>query len=329
MLKGQFWNVATAVSLAGLLGSCQGLSPVAKPSPTETSMTSPRTSGAGPNVVATTTVLCDLTQQIAENTIRLTCLMKAGSDPHLYASTPKDRKALEEAELILYGGYNLEPSLVKIIKATSTPAPKIAIDEVAVPKPQTFEEDGKTAIDPHVWHNPQNGIRIVESIRQYLAKVFPQNAVRYGKNAQALTKQLSQIDGWIKMQVATIPLSSRKLVTTHDALGYYAKAYGIPVERALGGISTKEKPTAGRVAELVKIIQAAKVPTIFAESTINPRLIEAVARDAKAKIADRELFADGLGERRSRGDTYQKMLITNTETIVEGLGGKYKAFEAK
>jgi manganese/iron transport system substrate-binding protein len=329
MLKRQGWNVVAAVSLAGLLGACQGLAPGTKPSPTETSMTGNRTSGAGPNVVATTTVLCDLTQQIAENTIRLTCLMKAGSDPHLYASTPEDRKALEEAELILYGGYNFEPSLIKIIKATSTPAPKIAIDEVAVPKPQTFEEDGKTAIDPHVWHNAQNGIRMVESIRRSLAKVSPQNAARYEKNTQALTTQLSQIDAWIKTQVATIPLTARKLVTTHDALGYYSKAYGIPVEKALGGISTEEKPTAGRVTALVKIIQASNVPTIFAESTINPRLIEAVARDAKVKIADQELFVDGLGEPRSKGDTYQKMLISNTQTIVEGLGGRFKALQAQ
>jgi manganese/iron transport system substrate-binding protein len=97
----------------------------------------------------------------------------------------------------------------------------------------------------------------------------------------------------------------------------------------LGGISTEEKPTASRVAELVKTIRNAKVPTIFAERTLNPKLIEAVAKDAKVKVSDRELFADGLGEPGSEGATYQKMMIANTQAIVEGLGGKYTAFQTK
>ena len=198
-----------------------------------------------------------------------------------------------------------------------------------MPKPQTFEEDGKTETDPHVWHNAQNGIHMVETIQSNLAKVAPENAALYAKNAQAMTKEIAQIDTWIKAQVSTIPSASRKLVTTHDALGYYSKAYNIPVEGALGGISTEEKPTASRVAELVKMIRAAKVPTIFAELTINPKLIETVAKDANVKVSGRELFADGLGEPGSEGATYQKMLAANTQAIVEGLGGKYTAFQAQ
>jgi manganese/iron transport system substrate-binding protein len=332
MLKNNFWKTAAITGIAGLLGACGQPSPTAQTSPGETISTasgSPTAVSTGPKVVATTTVLCDMTKQIAVNTISLTCPIKPASDPHIYEPTPEDRKAIEEAKLVLYGGYDFEPSLIKIIKATSNTAPKIAVNEVAVPKPQMFEEDGKTEIDPHVWHNAQNGIRIVETIERNLAKVVPENAAIYAKNAQAMTQELAQIDTWIKAQVATIPPASRKLVTTHDVLGYYSKAYGIPVEGALGGISTEEKPTASRVAELVKIIQKAKVPTIFAELTMNPKLIEAVAKDAKVKVSDRELFADGLGEPGSDGATYQKMLMSNTQTIVEGLGGKYRAFQAQ
>ena len=336
MFKNQFWQTVVVASIAGLLGSCNQSAPTTQSSPTEPVAASPSASpsssvatGKEPKVVATTTVICDLTKQIAANTIDLTCPIKAGTDPHIYEPTPGDRKAIEEAKLVLYGGYNFEPSLIKIIKATTNTAPKIAINEVAVPKPQTFEDDGKTETDPHVWHNAQNGISMVEVIQSNLAKVAPENADLYAKNAQAMTKEIAQIDTWIKSQVATIPPTSRKLVTTHDALGYYSKAYNIPVEGALGGTSTEEKPTAARVAELVKIIQKAKVPTIFAEITINPKLIEAVAKDAKVKVSDRGLMADGLGEADSEGTTYQKMLIANTRTIVEGLGGKYVAFQAK
>ena len=118
-------------------------------------------------------------------------------------------------------------------------------------------------------------------------------------------------------------------MTTHDAFGYYSKAYGIPVVGALQGISTEEKPTPTRVTELVKEIKAANVPTIFAEATINPKLIDAVAKEADVKVADQDLFADGIGEKGSKGDTYQKFFIANTKTIVEGLGGKYTPFQPK
>lgn len=289
----------------------------------------PEANGKGPLVVATNTVACGLTKEIAGDTIDLKCLIDPGSDPHVYQPKPEDSKAIEQAKLILYGGYNFEPGLIKLIKASSNSAAKVAVDEVAVPKPQQFEEDGKTVTDPHVWHNAQNGIAIAQTISQELAKVAPNNAATYTSNTQKLTNQISQIDTWIKSEIATIPPKQRKLVTTHDAFGYYSKAYGIPLEEALGGISTDEAPTPKRVGALSKDIEKEGVPTIFAETTINPKLIQAVAKEAKVKVSDRELFADGLGEKGTEGETYQGMLIANTRTIVEGLGGKYTEFKPK
>ena len=280
-----------------------------------------------PQVVATSTVVCGLAKEIAGNTIDLKCLIDAGSDPHVYQPKPDDRKAIDQAKLILYSGHNFEPSLIRLIKATSNKAPKIAVAELAVPKPEMFEEDGKKEPDPHVWHNAKNGVAMAKVIGAQLGKVVPSQAATYNANTQKLTGQVAKIDSWIKSQIATIPAGQRKLVTTHDAFGYYSNAYGIPVVGALGGISTEEAPTAARVAALVKDIRASGVPTIFAEITINPKLIEAVAKEAKVKVSPRELFADGLGEPGSEGDTYQKMLVANTRTIVEGLGGKYSAFK--
>ncbi|MBW4668090.1 MAG: zinc ABC transporter substrate-binding protein [Cyanomargarita calcarea GSE-NOS-MK-12-04C] len=319
-------RVATLALTIGLFSACSQ-----SPEGGQTSQNTPTSnpvaaSGKGIKVVVSNSVLCDLTKQVAGNTLDLACLIKPGSDPHIYQATPEDRKAIEDAQLILYGGYNFEPTLIKLIQASSNSAPKVAVEEVAVPNPQKFEEDGKVENDPHVFHNAQNGIRMVEAIQTNLAKVAPDNAELYAKNAKAITSELTQIDGWIKSQIATIPSSSRTLVTTHDALGYYSKAYGIPVA-ALEGISTEEKPTAARVKETVKIVEKAKVPTIFAEVTINPKLIETVAKEAKVKVSDREIFADGLGEAGSEGDTYQKMLKANTKSIVEGLGGKYTEFQ--
>ena len=278
--------------------------------------------GNRPLVIATHSILCDLTKQIAANTVDLKCLVQAGTDPHVYQATPEDRKAIEQAKLILYGGYNFEPSLIKLIQATSNPAPKVAVDEIAVPNPEKLEEDGETVTDPHVWHNAQNGIQMAKVISDRLSQLQPEQAKLYAENTNKITSELTQIDTWIKSQIATIPPESRQLVTTHDALGYYSKAYEIPVIGALEGISTDEAPTAARVSALVKDIKKAKVPTIFAEATLNPKLIQSVAREAKVKVSDQELYADGLGETGSEGETYQKMLTANTCAIVDGLGGK-------
>jgi manganese/iron transport system substrate-binding protein len=314
----------------GLLTGCTtptSQQPGSMPS-TTTSETPATTTASSPKVVVTNTILCDLTKQIAASTVNVVCLLAPGSDPHVYKLTPEARQSIEDAKLVLYGGYDFETELAKAIKATSNPAPKIAVHEVAVPQPQQFEEDGKSTTDPHVWHNAQNGIKIAETIAANLAKVVPAQAATYQQNSQKLSAELGQLDTWIKSQVDTIPAAKKVLFTTHDALGYYSKAYGIPVD-ALEGLSTEEKPNAARAKELVDKIKKAQVPTIFAELTLNPKLISAIAQDAKVKVAEQELYVDGLGEAASPGGTYQKMLVSNTQTIVEGLGGKFTPFAVK
>lgn len=298
-------------------------------------------------VVATGSVLCNLAETIAASTIDLTCLIQAGVDPHVYEPTPADRRAIEDAQVIFYFGYDFEPSLIRLIEASSHSVPKVAVGEAAVPDPlmgehshahdEEHDHDHEHAEapaegevpDPHVWHSAENGIRMVEVIETALSETAPANAELYAQNAEALTAELTQIHDWIKSQVATIPQNSRKLVTTHDALGYFAATYGIPVEGALQGLSTDEQPTAARVRELTEEIQASQVPTIFAEAIENTRLLETIANEANVKIFDRELFADGLGEAGSAGDTYPKMLIANTQAIVEGLGGQFTPFQPK
>jgi manganese/iron transport system substrate-binding protein len=327
------WFVSSILAF-GLLTGCtppstkqpaDGASPTASTTP-ETPVAS--TTGVQPKVVVTNTVLCDLTKQIAADTVDVVCLLAAGSDAHVYKLVPADRQSIEQAKLVFYGGYDFEPELAKAIKATSNSAAKIAVHEVAVPQPQKMEEDGKSTTDPHVWHNAQNGIKIAETIEASLAKLVPAQAATYKQNTQKLTTEIGQLDTWIKAQVSTIPAAKKVLFTTHDALGYYSKAYGIPVD-ALEGLSTEDKPNAARAKEMVVKINKAKVPTIFAELTLNPKLITNIAREAKVKVSPQEIYADGLGEANSAGGTYQKMLVSNTKAIVEGLGGKYTAFVAK
>jgi manganese/iron transport system substrate-binding protein len=291
-----------------------------------------QTGQSKPKVVATTSVICDMTKQIAASTIDLVCLIPPASDPHAYRPTPGDRKNLEQAKLILYNGYNFEPSLIKLIKSATKSVHKSYAFEVArfaarpitAPPPKNVDE-----VDPHVWHDAKKGVVMIKAVRTALANVVPENTALYAKNAETMEAEVNKIDAWIKSQIATIPQDARKLVTTHDALGYYSKAYGIPIEGALQGISTEEKPTAARVKALVSNIEKSKVPTIFAERTVNPKLIDVIAKEANVKISGQALYTDGLGEPGSSGDTYQKMMIANTKAIVEGLGGTYTAFKGK
>jgi manganese/iron transport system substrate-binding protein len=307
--------VAIAVSV--LLGAC--------------SQNVSKTDQSKPKVVATTSVICDMTRQIAADTIDLVCLIPPASDPHIYRPTPGDRKNIEQAKLILYNGYNFEPSLIKLIKSANSAhksygfeVARFAAQPITAPRPKNVDE-----IDPHVWHDAKKGTVMIMAVGTALSNLVPTNTSLYAKNTETMKAEIDKIDAWIKAQVATIPQGARKLVTTHDALKYYSKAYGIPIEGALQGISTEEKPTAARVKTLVNSIKASKVPTIFAERTVNPKLIDAIAKEANVKVSDQALYTDGLGEPGSSGETYQKMLMANTKAIVEGLGGTYTPFKSK
>ena len=304
-------------------------------------------SQTSPRVVASYSVLCDLTQHIAQDTVDVTCLIEAGEDPHIYSATPSDRRAVEFADLVLYGGYGFEPDIIQMAESTYGNTPLIAVSEVAVTEPLLGEahdhgshrdrgdhghhghahhghahhgEEGMSP-DPHVWHDAENGIAIVRVIQEELSVISPENAEIYQANAEALIAQLTQLDSWIQQQVATVPESQRVLVTTHDALGYYADAYGIRIEAALESFSTEARPSAADLRELIDLVEDSNIPTVFIESTSNPGLIEAVSRETDIGISDEPLYADSLGEAGTPAGTYTGMLMTNTCTIVSGLGG--------
>ncbi|HEY9761439.1 MAG TPA: zinc ABC transporter substrate-binding protein [Trichocoleus sp.] len=293
-----------------------------------------------PSVVAANTVLCDLTQQIAGDTIELTCLLDYGQDPHVYKPSPSDRAAIDEADLILYGGYQFEPSVIGMINATPNSAPKIAVYEEAVPQPilaqghehehaheedsheENAESEGEPQPDPHVWQSAANNGAIATVLATHLSKAAPANASQYAQTAANLKTQFAQLDQWMRQQAETVPPANRTLVTTHDAFRYFSEAYGFEVGGVLSGLSTAEKPSAATLTELVEEIKSAKVPAVFAEATTDPRLIETVARDAGVNVVSERLYDAGPGGPGTDGSTVQAMLAANTCTIVNALGGK-------
>lgn len=279
---------------------------------------------AKPTVVSTSTILTDLTEQIGADAIQLRGILQPGADPHIYEPVPADSRALESADLILYNGYNLEPGLIKLMNAAGSKARKLAAGET-VP-PLKLQKQGEQVPDPHVWGDVKNTIRMVQAIRDALIELEPQERDRFNRNADRLMADLETLDRWIMQQMQTIPANRRKLVTTHDAFQYYARAYSLEIVGTLIGISTEEQPSAQTVRKLVESVKAANVPAIFAETTINPALITTVAEEAQVKLAARSLYSDSIGAPGSDGDSYLKMMQVNTRTIVEALGGKTAPF---
>ncbi|WP_445301967.1 metal ABC transporter substrate-binding protein [Microcoleus sp. N9_B4] len=280
---------------------------------------------AKPKVVATSTIIEDLTDRVAGGEIQLTGILQPGTDPHVYEPVPKDSQALEQANLILYNGYNLEPGLIRMMNAAGIKARKLAVGEVV--KPLLLNKEGNTVPDPHVWGNVENVVQMVEAIRDALIELSPEDREKFRQNAVQLTEELKRLDIWIEQEIKTIPENKRELVTTHDAFQYYSHAYGLGSAGSLIGISTEEQPSAQTVQKLVESVKAAGVPAIFAETTINPQLIRTVAEEAGVKLAAQQLYSDSIGAAGSEGDSYVKMMSANTRAIVEALGGKSTPFE--
>lgn len=305
------WAAALVLLVSGWLGGCNLADD--RPAP-----------GDKPAVVSTSTVLTDLTARIGEDEIQLTGILQPGDDPHIYEPVPRDTVALEKADLILYNGYNLEPELIRLVESVGKQSRRLAVGEV-VP-PLQLAKEGKSVPDPHVWGDVENTIRMVEAIRDGLIDLSPEDRDRFTQNADRLIAELKQLDSWITQQIQTIPADRRRLVTTHDAFQYYSRAYSLPIGGTLIGISTEEQPSAQTVRKLVESVKAARVPAIFAETTINPALIQTVAEEAGVKLAEQSLYSDSIGAPGSGGDSYIKMMVANTETIVKALGGQVKPF---
>lgn len=278
-------------------------------------------------VVTTTTMITDWTENIAGDNIEVIGLLNAGDDPHLYEPVPQDTQHLEEADLILYNGYDLEPKLIQLIASAGENTRKLAVGEVVSPLDESAitEEETNFVPDPHVWGNIENAIVMTEAIAAELVAVSPENENIYQENLEEYTAELKTLHNWIEAQIDTIPPDNRQLVTTHDAFQYYAQTYGLEVTGTLIGISTEEQPSAQTVSKLVERVQETNVPTIFPETLINPTLIETVAAEANVELATEELYGDALGAPGSDGDSYIKMMEANTRTLVTNLGGSLES----
>ena len=270
--------------------------------------------GAGegrPTVVATTTQAADLVRNVAGSRMRVVGLLAPNSDPHEYEVRPQDVKALAGARLVVRSGGELDNWLRGAIESAGSGAPVLDL----------LSRVGAEDHDPHWWQDPRRAVVAVEAIRQALTRVDPAGAAAYRRQAAGYPRRLRALDAGVARCLSRIPPERRKLVTTHDALGYYARRYGLTViGTVIPSLSTQAQASAGDLARLTDTIRREHVRAIFAETAVNPSVERAIARETGARVG-RALWADTLGPPGSGADTYTASIRANTEAIVDGLTG--------
>lgn len=270
-------------------------------------------------VVATFSILGNLVQNVGGDKIELRVLVGPDADTHTFEPSPADGAALTDASVVFEDGLGFESWLSDLYSASGSKAKRVVVTKGVTPGVIAIgDEVGKT--DPHAWQDVAYVINMVTIIRDTLASEDPANAEAYKNSADPYLKQLSDLDQYIKDQVATLPLERRKLVTNHDALGYFAKRYGFEIiGNAISSVSTEAgDPSAEQIARLVDEVKSANVPAIFTENIENSKIIEQVARESGVVIGQ-PLYTDALGQPGSEGDTYLKMMRHNIDAIVSGL----------
>jgi ABC-type Zn uptake system ZnuABC Zn-binding protein ZnuA len=280
-------------------------------------------------VVATTTQIGDFARQIGGDQIKLNVLLKPNQDAHDFELSPSQVRAIAGADVVLMNGIGIDAFVEKALETSHAKVAIVVTDGIStiaghheVEEDEDHagaeEEDEHGDEDPHVWFDVANARTMVGNIRDALTEADAANATAYRQNAARYVADLEALDASIRQQVAQVPSACRKLVTNHDVLSYFAAAYGFEVVGAvIPSTSSQASASAADVAGVVRQIEAEGVPAIFAERSINPDLIRQVGREAGVKVVD-DLYGDSLGSS-SEGDTYIKMMQSNTKKIVEAL----------
>lgn len=276
------------------------------------------TTGTGINVVATTTQVGALTRAVAGDQVRLTVLLPSGADAHDFEPDPQDVKKVHDAKLVLRNGIGLDDWMNKTLDNAGGHARVVVVTEgVHLRKAASGDEAGED--DPHVWHDPENAAVMVDNIATALAAAAPSLASTFAANAQAYRARLENTDRQVRALIEAIPEQNRKVVTNHDAFGYFFARYGLEFVGAVFPNSSKEgQASAKELAALSDLIKAEGVKAVFAEEEVDPKVARELAKDTGVQVVT-GLYADSLGPPGSGADTIDGMLLANARKISEAL----------
>lgn len=277
-------------------------------------------------VVASFSILGDFVRQVGGDRVSVTTLVGPDGDAHVYSPTPADAKAMAAAKLVVVNGLHFEGWLPRLVKSSGTKATLAEATKGITPLEADDDHDDKGKgghahahghDDPHAWQNVANAKIYVANIRDALSAADPAGKATYDANATTYLAQLDTLEGEVKAVIARIPSERRKAITTHDAFGYFVKAYGIEFV-APQGVSTEAEASAKDVARIIRQVKAQKIPAVFLENVTNPRLIEQIARESGARIGG-TLYSDALSDASGPAGTYIDMMKHNISEIEKAL----------
>ncbi|MBM2617069.1 zinc ABC transporter substrate-binding protein [Actinoplanes sp. LDG1-06] len=292
--------------------------------------------GAKLAVVATTPEVADFVRNVGGDDVAVTQIIKPNVDPHDYEPTPADIKAIGEAKVVVKNGVGLEEWLDRTIESAGFQGAVVDSSQGVTLREgghdhgheegeeEHAEEEAGEEHDPHIWHNPQNAKIMVTNIEKGLAAADPGRADAFASNLAAYGKELDKLDADNEDAFAKLPAADRKLVTNHDAFGYYVDRYKLEfVGSVIPSLDTSAELSAKQLTDLVAKIKATGTKAIFTESSLPPKTAESIAQQAGVKVVGGEdaLFGDSLGEPGTPEGTYLGAEKHNTEVIVAALAG--------
>jgi zinc/manganese transport system substrate-binding protein len=273
----------------------------------------PAAAKADLTVASLSTVTTDLARQIGGDHVRVQPIITAGIDPHEFEPTPGDVRCVVTADLVLLTGKGIDGYLPKLEQAAGSGVKFLDLG-AAIPS-LTMIDAGKSVEDPHWWHSIDNMTVATRLVTQAFEHADPENAAYYRKNGKDYLTILEELQRWTRVKVAELPHSKRILVTSHDALQYFARDNGFSID-PVKGISTTEEPSSRHVRDIIELIRKERVKAVFFESIENPQALERITSETGAKPGG-ILYSDGLGQ--NEASTYDSMMRHNVSTIVDAL----------
>ncbi|MEV4510388.1 metal ABC transporter substrate-binding protein [Dactylosporangium sp. NPDC049525] len=273
-------------------------------------------------VVATTTQVADFARNIGGDRVTVTQILKPNIDPHDYEPTPADLTAIGAATVLVKSGVGVEAWLDGTVASAGFKG--TLVDASTGVQVRQGEGDEEKTGDPHIWHDPRNAKLMAQNIEKAFAAAAAKDAATFERNLADYSAKLDALDADIAAKIAKLPAGDRKLVTNHDAFGYYIDRYQLEfVGSIIPSFDTSAELSAKDVDDIVAKIKQTGAKAVFSESSLPPKTAEAIARQAGVKVVAGEdaLYGDTLGPEGSAGDTYLKMMEHNTDTIVKALGG--------
>lgn len=265
--------------------------------------------------VASFTVLADVVKQVGGDHVTVTSLVGPNGDPHEFEPSPADAKHLKAAQVTFVSGEGLEGWMDRLITASGYKGTPVTVSEGI--DTRTMEEDGKTVTDPHVWNSPVNVKIWVKNIEKALSDADPADAAAFKANAERYTKTLDELNSYAHAKFDAMPEDRRKVLTSHDAFGYFGREYKVSFLAPLG-VSTETEASAADVAKLIEQIKTEHVKTYFFENSNDPRLVKQVAKATGAEPGG-ELYVESLSDAKGPAPTYEKMFRYNVDQITAAI----------